>query len=225
MSDSIKNKIAALLTKAESTDNAFEAETFMAKVNELLEKHQIDMNEIRQRAANGADVDPMGVQKGETNLYASMTWAREVAGALAQYYGGRLVYWRRGNHTVYEINGRESVRTTFELMLPFVISQVRIKAKVLIANGYTKSQAERQVGHALASRIWRLVRSTNARRFELSSQALVPVDDMDAWMEAQNPDVKTNKAKLQFGAEAQAQAAKVSLHHQATGKHTKLLEA
>lgn len=220
MSDKIKSKIAALLAKAESTDNAFEAETFMAKVNELLEKHQLEVHEIR--GANVKSIDPIGWTAGETNIYASMLWARGVAPALARYYGCRLLYGKRGNHIHYRVAGPESARITFELMLPFVISQVRVQAKV-IARRYGKSSAERQVGQALEVRIWKMVPKAEERRSELSKNALIVLDDVDAFVESQ-VKVKTAKNRtVDFGAAAEEAAAKISINVQATGKHTKLL--
>lgn len=224
--DSIKAKIAALLAKAEGTDNEFEAATFMAKVNELLEKHQIEMHEVRQ--AQG-DQDPMGKQKGETNIYASMLWARDLAGMLARYYGCRLVYWRRGNHFSYEIVGRESERTTFELMLPFIITQVRLQAKQINVGSYgaaTKSVLEREVGQALTVRIARMVKDAESRRVELVGKGLIPVSDLDAAMAEFYPSVRVAKNKpLKFSRNAWEAAHKVSLHHQTTGTGaTKLVE-
>jgi hypothetical protein len=222
--ESIKSKIAALLAKAEGTDNEFEAATFMAKVNELLERHQIEMHEIR--AAQG-DQDPMGKQAGETNIYASMLWARQVAGTLAAYYGCRYVYWKIGNHFKYQVDGRESARMTFELMLPFIISQVRQQGKRLAKDyGYTTAVAERQIGQALWVRISRLVSAANAHRAELTGKGLIPVSDLDAAFADFFPNAKTSKAKakVSFSHAAENAADKVSLHHQATGRGpTKLL--
>ena len=222
--ESIKSKIAALLAKAEGTDNEFEAATFMAKVNELLEKHQIEMHEVR--AAQG-DQDPMGRQKGETNIYASMLWARDVCGALARYYGCKMVYWRKGNHFTYDIVGRESARITHELMLPFIITQVRLQAKRLCVgrmNAASKSVMEREIGQALLVRIDRLTRNAAAHRVELTGKGLIPVSDLEAAMAEFYPSLKKAKQKtLRFGRDAQAAAEKISLHQQATGKHVKLL--
>lgn len=225
--DKIKAKIAALLAKAEGTDNPFEAETFMAKVNELLEEHQIEMHEVRKEM--GRDDDPMGKDRGDTNIYASILWARQVAGILASYYGCKFIYWRKRNHFIYDIIGRESARTTFELMLPFIISQVKLQAKRLwLTNGDEQSLSvwEREVGQALYSRINQLYWANKPRREELESKALVPVDDVQAYADSIYSDVKIKKApKLKYGYEAQEAAKRVSLHVQATGRgKTKLLE-
>jgi hypothetical protein len=223
--ETIKSRIAKLLAKAEGTDNVLEADAFMAKVNELLEEHQIELHEVRK--AGGEDNDPMGVQDGETNLYASIKWARDVAGALAHYYGCRFVFWRRGNHFKYQVVGRESARMTFELMLPFVISQAKVQAKRLwvAQGGYSLPVWERQVGQALYVRIWGLVPKVEERRSELTKNALVPVTDVDAFKDNLFKNLKKGPdLKLSFSRAAREAAEKVSLHHQATGTRTKLLK-
>lgn len=226
--ESIKSKIAALLAKAEGTDNEFEAATFMAKVNELLEKHQIDMHEIRSHSAR--EEDPMGRERGETNIYASMLWARNLAGAVARYYGCQFVYWKKRNHFTYDIVGRESARTTFELMLPFIITQIKLQAKRIDSGSFNKvsrSVLERQVGQATEVRVWKLVGAAEQRRAEITGKGLVPVDDLAAAMDAFYPDVKKAKQKkpYRYSREAHDAAQRVSLHHQATGRHTKLIES
>lgn len=217
--ESIKDKIAALLAKAEGTDNKFEADTFMAKVNELLEKHQIEMHEIRKRMGNTADADPIGKEKGKANIYASMLWAREVAGALARYYGCRYVYWKRGNHFTYEIVGRQSARTTFELMLPFVITQVRLQARTLDGiggNQKSRSILERQVGQALEIRIHKMTREAEAHRVVLTGKGLVPFDNLDILMGDFYPNIKEAKQRkpIYLDRDAVAAAAKISLNVQ-----------
>lgn len=223
--DKIKAKIAALLAKAEGTDNPFEAESFMAKVNELLEEHQIEMHEVR--STTGQVNDPMGHEAGETNLYASMSWARDIAGTLAKYYGCRFVYYKLGNHFKYTIIGRESARTTFELMLPFIISQVKQQGRRcwLQHGGQSESVWVREVGQALWVRVGALLPKAEERRAELSANALVPVDDTQSYLDDLFPNVKKGKEKsVSYGWEAKKAAERVSLHHQATGTRTKLLK-
>jgi hypothetical protein len=221
--DSIKTKIAALLAKAESTKNEFEAAAFMAKVNELLEKHQVELYEVRNAA--GKDNDPMGEEQGTANIYASMSWANDLAGVLARYYGCRTVYWRRGNHTVYRVIGRQSARTTFELMLPFIITQVKLQARQLHQDRpATLSRWTKNVANALIVRIWKLIPKVEEHRASLEKNALVPVNPVDAFQEQLYPSVKTAKKRDLSHTQSAADAAeKISLRHQATGKHTKLL--
>lgn len=224
--ESIKLKIAALLAKAESTTNEFEAAAFMAKVNELLEKYQLDLHQVR--VARDQETDPMGKQAGETNLYASMLWARDLIGALARYYGCRMVYRRKGNHFAYDLVGRESARITCELMVPYIITQVRLQAKKLdgsTGNNKSRSILERQVGQALTMRVWALVGDNERQRVVLTGKGLIPVDDVDAAVEDFFPKLKMAASKpVHLDRDAVAAAAKIGLHHQATGRHTKLLK-
>lgn len=219
--ESIKSKIAALLAKAEGTDNPHEADTFMAKVNELLERHQMHMHEIRKVMG---DQDPMGKIDGETSLYASMTWARDLGGVLAQLYGCKFIYWRRGNTFQYSVIGRDSARITYELMFPFVISQVRMQAKKLVAMGLSKSIAERQIGQALQLRIWLLCEKANETRTELVGKGLIPVSDLDAATAEFFPDLKEGKAKkLSFSQQAEKLAEGISINLQTEKENKKAL--
>lgn len=222
---SIKLKIAALLAKAESSNNEFEAAAFMAKVNELLEKYQLDLHQVR--VARDQEADPMGKQAGETNLYASMLWARDLISVLARYYGCRMIYRRKSNHFAYDLVGRESARITCELMVPYIITQVRLQAKKLgelTSNGNSKSVLERKVGQALMHRVYRLVNDNEKHRVELTGKGLIPVDDLDAAVSDFFPKLKKAKSRpFHLDRDAVAAADKIGLHHQATGKHVKLL--
>lgn len=224
--NSIKAKIAALLAKAESTDNQFEAETFMAKVNELLEKHQIDMYEIRKHETDS--IDPLGKERGSTKLFNTHPWARLVANALAHYYGCRFVYGRMGNHITYDIIGRESARTTFELLFPFVLTQIRHQARKLWKDRPYQSCAvwEREVGQALTIRIWKIVPQAQQQRDEMAKNALIPLTDIEAYMnELFGDGLKTAKARdVRFSVAAEKAANSISINVQATGKHVKLIK-
>lgn len=223
--ESIKIKIAKLLAKAEVTNNEFEAAMFMAKVNELLERHQIEMHEIRSMG----DSDPMGKEVGSTNLYASIKWARDVAGPLSRYYNCRIIYWRKGNHFKYEIVGRESARTTFELLFPFVISQVKQEARrAERAYPGTKSLSvwEREIGQALLVRIWKMVAEAEDRRAELTAKALVPVTDVDAAFETYFPTAKKGRPiNASFSDAARNAAERVSIHVQTSAAKVKRIGA
>lgn len=224
MTDKIKDKIAALLAKAEGTDNEFEQETFMAKVNELLEKHQIEMHEIRTRM--GRDNDPMGTVNGE--MTRSHEWPSYVGNQLATLYGCKMVRGRiRGTNARYSwvVVGRESATTTFDMMFPFVQSQVRQQARKFAKEmGVTSAKAERAVGMALSSRIYKMTLVAKERRAELESKALVPVDDVEAYFnELYSPESlkKAKSSKHGYDGRAKDYAEKVSLNVQATSANVK----
>lgn len=221
MSDSIKKKIAALLAKAEGTDNEFEAATFMAKVNELLERHQIEMHEIRSMGDN----DPMGHETGEFNIYASMSWAKIMAHNLALYYGCSTIWSRHKNHFTYEVVGRESARTTFELMLPFVVTQIRRQARHYSEyHECSRSVAEREIGHALTLRVHKMNVEQQKIRADLIGKGLIPVSDIQQYIDDTFSNIKSGRVRnVKTTSSARELADKISLSAQATGKHVKLI--
>lgn len=216
--ESIKSKIAALLAKAEGTDNVHEQDAFMAKVNELLERHQIEMHEIRKA---GTDNDPMTDIKGEVTR--SHEWPSRVGFALARYYGCKMRRWNQvGSKARYtwRVVGRESACVTFDLMYPFILSQVRQQARAFANEvGISLAKAERSVGVELEARLWRLVEVSDERRAANARNALVPVSDVDAYMNDRfgGPARQARAIKAAIYAGADDYANKVSLNHQATG--------
>lgn len=228
----IKDKIAKLLAKAEGTDNPFEQMMFMGKVNELLERYEMDMFEIRAHA--GIDNDPMGEQQGEFNVYASMMWAKTTIHWIAKYYGARTVWNpKKKNHLPYQIFGRESARVTAELMIPYVVSQVRQQARrykqdhpvTWDGKAVTDSVAQREVGMALASRISKLAGENEAKRNELASKSLVPFDATQAYMDnyfGAGGLTHGRKNKKSWSGSASTYAEKISLNKQATGAGARL---
>jgi hypothetical protein len=72
----IIEKIKALLAKAASTDNQNEAEIFLSKAHELMEKHQLDTSDLESD-------DPMGEEKthfkkGAASLIGTTTFCSEL---------------------------------------------------------------------------------------------------------------------------------------------------
>jgi hypothetical protein len=206
----IKTKITALLAKAEGTDNEFEANTFMAKVNELMEKHQIAMHEL------GDQSDQMGHQRGDFNMYASMTWGKILTAQICRYYGCETMWYKNNNHILYDVIGRESARITAELMIPFIISQVRQKAKKLASEfRKTRSVAEREVGHALTGRIANMLTETKEHREAHARSMLVPVNEIESYLADMFANAKKGREQtLRYGQAAKTLASEVSLHHQ-----------
>lgn len=215
--ENIKRKIAALLAKAESTDNAFEAETFMAKVNELLELHQIEMHELH------VDNDPMG----ETNGFVTRSheWPSRVGFALARLYGAKMLRQKIGSRYAWMCYGRESARITFDMLYPFVLSQVRQQARNMTRNyAITLAKAEREVGIALENRIWQMVRDADDRRTVAAGKGLIPVSDVDAYINDLHGKVKSVRGiSANISRQAVDAAAKVSLNVQATGVNRKMI--
>lgn len=212
MIEAIKEKIAKLLAKAEGTNNEAEAAAFLAKVNELLERHQIAMHEIRDLKV---DNDPMGMTVSDVKLYASMSWAPSLCASLAAFYGCKTVRTRTGaNTSKITFIGRESARITCDLMIGYIISQVRVGAKRM--EGVSKSVAERKVGDALTIRLMRLAQTNESERQVAVGKGLIPVTDVDAYMREQFTNLKEGRGrKVRLDAQARDIAERISIHRQA----------
>jgi hypothetical protein len=173
----IKERIAKLLAKAEKTDNEHERETFMAKVNEMLEQYQIELHEIRKMG--GKVADPLGNNAGD--VASSDAWIFRVTGAAAKYFGCRIVWEQQDRNNMkrkpYRVFGRESGRAVFELMLPYLISQVKQQGRRMSRDlGDTVSRRTREVGLAFATRLLDLAVQADIHRAEVTKNALVPLD-------------------------------------------------
>lgn len=234
----ILDRIAKVLAKAEGTNNEAEAEMLMAKVQSMLEEHQLSMIDV----ATADREDPIGVNYRAAHCWVSNSWMKMVAAQLADYYGCRLVYAQHKNKILFDVAGRLSARVTWEQMLPFVTKQVRAQAKALrekdiltIAGdtGWDWDRAARQVkgvgsyeravGNALSYRLHRLAKDAQARdeaRVANGERALVPVDQVDAVMREAFPDLREGQSRaVKTTNGAREAAAGISLARQ-TGANT-----
>lgn len=241
--DSMKRKIAALMAKANSTTNEHEAEAFLAKVNELLVKHQLeewDVNDIAaSKAADPTDMEVLFEYHGAT---PSMNDHHTIM-ALARLYGCRVVtsHGRKINSrgksvpsTKINVIGPISARETTKLMYPFVMKQCAEAGRRLSTEGYgPASKMQLRVVNALTLRIYAMVRAAEreaelAKRAEQTSvaqsRALIIVNEIDALVERKFPDLRTTKARsITTTSAATQEAAKVSLNRQVTGSGTKAI--
>jgi hypothetical protein len=213
--DKIKAKISKLLAKAEGGATGAEQDAFMAKVNQLLEEHQIGLHEVRGIGDN----DPIVSIEGEVTR--SHEWPSRVGFALAAYYGGKLIrfsYKHTKARYKYVVIGRQSACTTFELMFPFILTQTLKQSRQYARDyGITNAKAERNVGMALAARIWSLVPVAEERRTDLAKNALVPVSDVAAAVEKMFGKVGSVKQLARADYSAKAYADKVSLNRHVEG--------
>lgn len=226
----IADRIRKLIAKADSTSHPEEAETFMAKAQQLLEQHGMDLNDIGRLDED----DTVGRSAGDhLRNNGNANWRFALAGALAKFYGCRIIGTRRGNFTYWNVFGRESARVTFELMFPYVDRQVLALAREETRKGNFANykQAHGQVGRALTSRIYRMMEAQEAARPAASADthnALVPVDQIENSIEAWLGGTKLRQSRAGHGGAtgaAHRAAAKVSLNRQATGSTVRRLTA
>ena len=222
----IAEKIGKILAKATSTNSDAEADSLMAKVNELLEAHGLTYADI---AAANAD-DPVGQTKGAAEFWASQHHRLALFSALAQLYGARLIYTKLGNKYTVDLVGRESARVTFQLMVPFVLKQISDAAKTLVeTQAYTsKDSALRAVSNRTAVKAATMARENEQRdvqRVQQGGFALVPVDLVEAAMGQFYPRMRAARASsINMGSAAAAAAAsKISLFQQTKGSTVRQL--
>jgi hypothetical protein len=236
--NSIKRKIAALLAKANSTDNEHEAAAFIAKANEMLEAHQLEGWDPNDVAASTA-ADPV-------NREMMFSWKdatpslndHKLFSALARFYGCRVIQQhgramnakktRFVNTTELHVFGAESARETLKLMFPFVMDQCKAAGKRLNAQGHgSPSKMALRVVNALLFRVHRLTEEAKVtvKAPVAQSRALVIVNQVDAMVDASYSNLKTTKARaITTTQAATAEAAKVSLNRQVRGDGTKLIK-
>lgn len=222
MSKTIQQKIQAILAKAESSTHPEEADSFMAKAAALLEQHGLSMADLGTINQD----DPVGATYEASYNYASEPWFKMLCGQIARYYGCRIVITRVAkNKYSHTLAGRESARTTYLLMTPFIKKQVLAAATRLVKEGHchSRSIAQRQVGQALSLRIYEMIKERAPAPGPSGENALVPVDAISAKLDELFPNRKQNAKKrgVSFSLAAQDAASKVSLDQQV---HTKRRE-
>lgn len=212
----IAEKIAKLIAKAESTDNTAEAATFMEKAHQLMEAHGVSLLDVGRLD----EEDPVGTTRMSKPL---KPWAVKVAMSLARYYGCRPIQFEDAKQNkMVAFSGRQSARVTAELMVPFVMGQVRKLANEGVKAGDYKSAAvgQRSIGNALYLRINKMHEENKAQEQlqtqaeQARSTALVPVDIIKAEFEEQFPHSVTIKTSFSSTASGREAAGKVNLNTQ-----------
>lgn len=215
----IREKIKKILEKAASTPSEAEASMLLAKAQELMEKHQIEVAELAD-----AD-DPIGTTCGAPYGSGPSSYKPKVAASVAAYYGCMVVRSVRGPKTILEVSGPQSARVTAELMTDYVWGTINKEAARLEKEGYGKrGTLVRQLTNAFVVRIAELLRQEKAKPTAatgVGKQALVVLkDQLAAYMRERYADgLRPAKAgRVKVGGEAvQRAAAGISLSRQTTG--------
>jgi hypothetical protein len=190
-------KIKALLAKAAGTTNQHEAEAFLAKAHEMMEKYQLDALDL------DAD-DPMG----EDGVYrrngtAAPDWDFRLMFACARYYGckgiqmpvyGEHPKTGRYQHLGYEMAliGRESARLTTVQMHKYLVDTVRkLGREAAEGMGCKPDQAARRIGVALRTRLNQLATPAPVTVATAASKnALMTLDAVQQWLTEHHPDTR-----------------------------------
>lgn len=219
--ESIKKKIAALIAKAEGTDNVNEALAFMAKANELLERYQLERHELHVD-------DPMGNTPADCS--PSDAWIFKVVSASAKYWGASVIWEEHRRHTVnnrkaYRIFGPESARVTHAVMIDYLLGQVRVQGRIYgREHGVSASVGARNVGFAFAVRLHELAAKNKVKRDDLAARALVPVDVTKQMIDKFYGTLgKMAQVRTGFSSSARDYADRIQINSQVSGARTKMI--
>lgn len=215
----IARKIAAIISKADSTAHPEEAAAFMAKAHQMLERYGIDLMDLGRLNES----DPVGVDYEAVKVARSYPWALPLAHQLGRYYGVRTVYTEvYGSDTIIACAGRLSARTTFQLMWPYVLRQVQNFARIAYNEGHYKSRmkAVAAMADAMTYRLSRLAADRQPARGSTTTQnALVPMDEIKQVLEEAFPSLRSaRRRKLSADSRAHELAEKISLDSQVGGR-------
>lgn len=227
----IKQRIMALLAKANSTTNEHEAEAFLAKAMEMMQQYQLDVSDMVD-----AD-DPIIHHTGLSQAESGHAWRWKLYSAVAKLYGCKTIHvdvgYRRtaaGKLTAWyeqRLVGRESAVITTDLMYPWIVEQVRKAAKdIAKITGMSEQGQAKRVAAALISRIHRLIREQQAADPTTAAgrNALVVLNQVVAKYEELYPNAETMAARRSVtDALARKAAEGIGLHRQTSGATLKRL--
>lgn len=212
--DKIKDKISKLLAKANGSNNAAESASFMAKVEEMLAAHQLEIGDL-------VKADPMERTIVWTAPKTMRQWHWMIPSVVCRYYGCKMIRVMGGPVIHMVAVGRESTRVTAELMMPFIVDQLRAQAaeyrKVTL---YTMKKSMDDICDQFTIRLNELIaaREATEKNHGRQDRALMLIDEASAAMAEMFPNMKTVTGKDLFHNElAREHADKVNLNDQVKG--------
>ncbi len=232
-------KIQALIAKAQSTEHQAEAEAFMAKAQQLLEDHQLDLGDLVE-AQDPVIINSTAFEQTDS----SPSWYKDLFVALGRLYGckavksPKLILTPTGKSRwgyAIELTGRESAIKTTELMFPWVKKQCQSKGTELSKQtGRANNMEARRVGNALVNRIWGMIRteelkakqaqeaqSANIDLTRADANALVTQDRVLQVFNERYKNLRIIAGRAtSTSAAARAAASSIGLHRQAGGSAT-----
>lgn len=233
----IIEKIKALLAKAASTNNPHEAELFLAKAHELMEKHQLEAHDLETD-------DPVDgehyYEKG--SVKAAPDWDFNLIWEVAEYFGCQACRFQtRNGKWKMDIVGRDSARVTATEMHKYLVQTVRRLGREAVGTpgfalknkwgetvGYMNAdQCARRIGNALRMRLDELnvanKPAEDAAPTEAGRNALVTLDRVLALYNERHPNAKNVGGTFYSNASAAKIAGGIGLSQQMGGVKTRRL--
>lgn len=217
----IVEKIKALLAKAASTDSQHEAEIFLAKAHELMEKHQLEAGDLETD-------DPINKETGATaNGGASPDWDFQLMFPVAKYFGCKAcqvwspvktdgTFTRSGQYWM-EVVGRESARITAIEMHKYLVKTVRRLGRENAVPGCKADTMARRIGRALSSRIYSMCPDEPVADTPAGKNALITLDAVLAKYQEFFPDATPLNGRTLTNKSAREIAAGIGLNLQTGG--------
>jgi hypothetical protein len=221
--DKIKKKIAALLAKAQGTNNAHEALAFTEKAHDMLREHQLEIGDL-------AEKDPLNITTIWRGPKTHKNWHLLIPSIVAKYYGCKAVKIPDRDATHLIAVGRESARITCSMMVPFIVDQLRRLADQLSKEtNFSLGKCMQLVCDNFVIRVQNYLAAQDAvEHAKGGSRELALIDEAAQWFAEQGNDLRDGKqVRLQADARARELADQVALNMQIGGgdgsKDTKLL--
>jgi hypothetical protein len=247
----IAELVKALLAKAASTEFEAEAEVFLAKAHELMEKHQLSADDLEKD-------DPLGAEDAyEVKNPYGTDWDFGILFPLARYFGCKCIRIEKDHlypngkwksKFTMEIMGRESARTTVIEMHKYLVSTIRkiglekSKQDLREFRKYRKNhwdemvwtgeylnadQIRRRIGNAMIERLAILAyreEQKNKQPTAAGQNALVTLNGVNALFKQRHPEAEDIKgAGLSTTNAAREIANSIGLNVQTTGRSGALL--
>lgn len=220
----IIEKIKALLAKAASTDSQAEAEAFLNKAHELMERHQLEAGDLETD-------DPVDKTCGATaNGGASPDWDFQLMFSVARYFGCKAIqcysrtkldgsYARAGQYQM-NVVGRESARITAIEMHKYLVKTVRRLGRENATEHQKADTLSRRIGRALQLRIDDMCQDETSESTALTpagKNAVITLDRVVAKYNELFPNARAMGGTILTSDKAESLAAGIGLNLQTTG--------
>ena len=195
MNDKIAFKIQKLLDKANDTDFGAESEVFLAKAYELMDKHNLSLEEIK-KLSREEELGSLGSQfynKGEEAAFR--IWKRQLMNSICKLFDCSLVIHHSSKNKIQlNIIGRESNRITVEIMFKWIHDKTMKEAKSI-----SGTAAKNAYCVGVADAISRKVNEIKRNKPKADIWGIIPYDENQKWIKENIGELSHTKSVATIG--------------------------